>query len=162
MKHIVDILIFGLQVILAIVTAVFIYMIFALLDYDGGFDSFIGFTIFQPIIGLVVSSIIVFLCLVIGLPIRLIRKLNQWWTKNFYLAYLLTLIGLLLLFIATLPQFLELKTVMFEGEERIKMIPHFGFALSGWFLICFSILHSYPSNILRMKTQETISQLIGN
>jgi hypothetical protein len=131
-------------------------MIFALMDYQGGFDSFVGLALFQPILAVILSSLTVLICLILGLPIRLIRKLNQWWTKNFHLALILTFVGMILLVVSTLPEFLEQKKIIIDNDEIVKMIPNMGIALTGWFLTAFSILHTYPPNILRVKTQEML------
>ena len=134
-------------------------MIFAFLDYEGGFDSFVGLTIFQPIFAAILSILTIFCCLLIGLPIRLITKLNSWWTRHFYIAILLTSFGLALLGLSLTPQFIETTTITRNGLETTKEIPNGGLVIIGWLLTAFSTLHIYPPNRMTRKAQEILTTL---
>ena len=71
------------QTVLTFIVIFCIYMVFALLDNDFGIDGLLGLFIFQPIIGIILSALTIIVCLTIGLPIRLHKKINYWWTTNF-------------------------------------------------------------------------------
>lgn len=71
MRILLNLIILGLQGIITFITLILIYMILVLLDYQGGFDGFIGTTFFQPIIGGLISIVTIGICLLIGLPIRI-------------------------------------------------------------------------------------------
>jgi hypothetical protein len=122
-------------------------MVFALLDSDFGFDGLFGLIIFQPILAIILSGLTIFVCLIAGLPIRLNNRLNYWWTTNFYIAIIGTIIGLTLLFLALLPNFSETVTYDLDGLPTSKQIPNSTFSYIGWLLTAFSILHTYPPRL---------------
>ena len=97
MKKILDIIVILGQLFFAFIAAFVMYMFIAFYDLQYGLIGFIGFVIFQPILGLVISSISVFLCFILGLPIRLNKKMNDWWISNFYIAIVGVPVGLVLL-----------------------------------------------------------------
>lgn len=156
-----NILIIGVQLGMTMVLLVCIYMIFALMDYQGGFDSLVGMIIFQPLIAVILSSITIVGCMVAGLPIRLIKSLNHWWTKHFYISILLTLIGLGFLVLSILPSFIQQTIVIIDDTEMMKSIPNVGFAIGGWFLTAFSALHIYPPMVLSVEAQKFLTNLTG-
>ena len=136
-------------------------MIFAILDYEGGFDSFFGMAIFQPIIAALLSGLTIICCLTLGLPIRLIKPFNKWWTRHFYIAFFLVLVGLTLIGLSFTPQFRE-ETVVSTGEmELVKSIPNLALVIIGWFLTAFSLLHIYPPDWLKLKAQRILTDLKG-
>jgi hypothetical protein len=134
-----------------------IYLVFALLDYEGGFDNLVGLVLFQPLVAVTLSGSTIGCCLLIGLPIRLIKSINQWWTNHFFLPVILALIGLILLGLSLLPQFIEQKTLMIEGQQMIKQVPNLYLAVTGWLMTAFSILHTYPPNVVRAKMQRMVT-----
>ena len=134
----------GLQIAMTFIATFCIYMVFALLDSNFGFDGLFGLVIFQPIMAVILSALTIFVCLILGLPIRLNNKLNYWWTTNFYIPIIGTTIGLTLLFLALLPTFSETVTYELDGEPTLKQIPNSIFSIAGWLLTAFSILHIYP------------------
>ena len=159
MNRLISILIFGIQFGITFVLTVCIYMVFALLDYGGGFDSFIGLTLFQPIIAVVISILTILCCLIIGLPIRLISRMKSWWTRHFYVSILLILIGLILLGLSLTPYFIESTTIIKDGFETTEKIPNNGLVITGWFLTAFSTLHMYPPKQLIDKAQTLLTNL---
>jgi uncharacterized membrane protein YbhN (UPF0104 family) len=136
-------------------------MIFVLLDYKGGVDSFIGTTVFQPIIGGLISIVTIGICLLIGLPIRFSDKIHTWWTKRIWLSILGTVIGLFLLILSLLPSMTERINATIENEIIQRQIPNLGFATTGWLLTCFSLLHQFPPNRFRVWTEEMIRKYTG-
>lgn len=129
-------------------------MIFALIDSDFNFDGLFGLVIFQPIMAIILSGLTTFVCLIIGLPVRLNKKLNYWWTRNFYIPIIGTIIGLIFLFLALLPTFSETVTYDLNGEPTLKQIPNSIFSITGWLLTAFSILHIYPPRQLTEKVKR--------
>ena len=134
----------GLQIALTFIVTCCIYMFFALLDNDFGFDGFFGLVIFQPIIAIILSGLTIFVCLIVGLPIRLNNKLNYWWTTNFYISIIGAIFGLCFLFLSLLPTFRETVTADIDGQQTLKQIPNSILSYLGWLLTAFSILHTYP------------------
>lgn len=151
MSKTITILNLGLQIALTFIATFCIYMVFALLDSDFGFDGLFGLVIFQPIIAIILSGLTIFCCLIVGLPIRLNNKLNSWWTTNFYVSIIGAFIGLTFLVLALLPTFSETVTYDLDGVPTLKQIPNSILSFSGWFLTAFSLLHIYPPRQLTEK-----------
>ncbi|WP_460758920.1 hypothetical protein [Niabella terrae] len=143
MNKTIAILTLGLQMALTFIGPFCIYMVFALLDSDFGFDGLFGFVTVQPIIAIILSGLTIFDCLNVGLPIRLNNKANHWWITNFYIAIIGTVFGLIFLFLSFLPTFSETVTYDLDGRPTSKQIPNSIFAISGWILTGFSLPHIY-------------------
>ena len=155
MNKIIDILTLVFQFALTFVATFCIYMLFALLDSDFGIDGIFGLFIIQPIIGIILVILTIIVCLTVGLPIRLNKKLNHWWTTNFYISIIGVICGLILLFLALLPSFNETAKVAVEnGQETLKQIPNSTLSYVGWFLTAFSLLHIYPPRQLTERIKK--------
>jgi len=154
MSKIIAILTLIFQFALTFIATFCIYMLFVLLDNDFGIDGLFGLFIIQPIFGLIFSILTIIICLIIGLPIRLNKKLNHWWTTHFYISIIGTICGLTLLLLALLPNFNETVETIIDGQKTLKQIPNLALLCVGWFLTAFSILHIYPPRQLieRMKS----------
>jgi hypothetical protein len=160
MSKVIAILTFVFQLALTFTVTFSIYMLFALFDNDFGLDGLVGLFIIQPIIGLVLSTLTIIVCLITGLPVRLNKKLNHWWITNFYISIIGTVCGLTLLFMALLPNFNETVMLIIDEQETLKQIPNPTFSYTGWFLTAFSLLHIYPprqltEKIKKMTTKKT-------
>src|SRR5690606_2602474 len=103
----VTILTLGLQIALTFIATFCIYMVFALLDSDFGFDGLFVLFVFYPFFAFILSVFTIFVCLVAGLPIRLNKKINYWWKKNLFIAIIGTVLGLIFLSVSLLPTFKE-------------------------------------------------------
>lgn len=158
MSKIITILTLGLQITLTFIATFSIYMVFALLDSDFGFDRLFGLFIFQPIIAIILSGMTIFCCLIVGLPIRLNNKLNFWWTTNFYVPIIGAFIGLTFLVLALLPTFNETLIYYLNGEPALKQIPNSLFSITGWLLTAFSLLHIYPPRQLTERAKDFLQK----
>ncbi len=145
-----------IQILYTFITTFCIYMFFALLDNDFGFDGILGLMFFQPIIAFLLSGLTILICLIIGLPIRLYSKLNSWWTKNFYISIIGVIIGLMMILLALLPAFNETVTYNLNEQPTSKQIPNLTLSCIGWLLTAFSILHSYTPPLLIKKIKNII------
>jgi hypothetical protein len=148
------ILIIGLQVALTFVATVCIYMVYAFFDNDFGFDGLFGLVVIQPIIGVLLSLLTIFLCSLVGLPIRLNKNLNRWWRTHFYISLLCVVFGLTFLVLAFLPNLQHTVTTEIHGQTTIKHIPNSYLAITGWFLTAFTLLHLYPPQQLTDKIKS--------
>jgi len=157
MSKIIDILTLVFQFALTLVVIFCVYMLFALLDSDFGIDGFFGLFIIQPIIGLVLSVLTIIVCSTVGLPIRLNKKLNHWWIEKFYISIIGAVCGLILLFMALLPNLSETVTLIVDKQETIKQIPNSTLSYIGWFLTAFSLLHTYPPRQLTERIKKITS-----
>ena len=120
-----------------------LYMLFAAFDYQGGIANFVGLAIFQPILAIFISILTILLCGIIGLPIRINKRLNKWWRTNFYLAIIFGIIGFIFCVISVLPNFIEQVEYRIDGLEQTATVPNRYFSISGWFLIAFGLLHLF-------------------
>lgn len=161
MKIILNLIILGLQGITTFISLLVIYMIFVLMDYQGGIDSFIGTTLFQPIVGGLISIVTIGICLLIGLPIRIYDRINTWWTKRIWLSISGVVFGLSLIIVSLLPSMTETIDTTIENEIIKRQIPNVGFAITGWFLTGFSLLHLFPPINFRLWTEEIIAKHTG-
>lgn len=144
MKKVITLIILAFQITFTFILTFFTYMVFALLDSDFGIDGLFGLFIIQPVIGIIISLLTIIFCLVIGLPIRVNNRLNNWWKTNYYLSIIGVIIGLICIYAALLPIFGKEIAPSFEPGVGIKHIPNVKLVVIGWFLMTFSSLHIYP------------------
>ncbi|MBN7812157.1 hypothetical protein J0A68_14485 [Algoriphagus sp. H41] len=156
MNKLVEILTLGVQIVLTFILTFCIYMVFALLDSDFGFEGIFGLIVFQPIIAVILSGLTIFVCIIVGLPIRLNRKVNIWWTTNFYVPIIGVIFGLTFLFFALLPPFYETVVYELDGGSTVKKIPNSTFTFIGWLLTAFCLLHIYAPRQLVEKFKTYI------
>ncbi len=142
------------QVGLTLVTTFGLYMLFAMFDYRGGIANFIGLTVLQPIFAILLSVVTVIVCGLVGLPVRLNRKLNEWWRTHFYVSILIGLSGLIACAISLTPGFVEEITYSMDGSDRTHTVPNQILSITGWFLVAFGTLHVYPPKFLQNKLES--------
>lgn len=130
-------------------------MIFVLLDYKGGIDGFIGTTLIQPFIGAILSVITITICLIVGLPVRISHTINAWWKKKYFIGIGLMGIGLILL----AASFVFTQT--YDEADIPGEIPNTTFAICGWFVSAFSVLHIFPSENVVTKIETALNKFIG-
>lgn len=136
-------LILAVQIFVTFIVLCSIYMFFALLDNEWGIDGMFGLFFIQPIYAIIFSGLTIMISLLVGLPIRLIPKYNDWWRRCYYISISGIIIGIVLLIISLTPAFQNTFILIENGIERIKYIPNIVLAVSGWFLTAFFLLHFY-------------------
>lgn len=155
MKKVSPVLILLFQVFVTYAVLLIVYLIYALLDGDkDNLDNPIAFFLFQPILGLIISSITVAACLIVGLPIRLVKRLQLWWYAKPAIPLLGAAIGLVLLLLAFYPAWEETMQVVVDGELTQKQVPNTVLSLTGWFVTAFSLLHFYPQSALYLLKRK--------
>lgn len=160
MSWIITIFTLGLQTAMTFIATFCIYMIFALLDNDFGIDGLFGFIFIQPIIAIFISGITILVCLVAGLPIRFNKKLNYWWTTNFYISIIGALTGLTLLMLAIVPDLSETVSAEINGQEISTKVPNSTLSITGWLLTAFFTLHIFPPRPLTEKIKTIFQKII--
>ena len=126
------------QVIAALVVGVCYYMLaVAMTAYDGLLSM-----IFQSIMGTLFSGIAISLHLIIGLPIRLSREINGWWTHHWWIPFVIGTAAFAMMCASWLPCF----RVEVMDPEFGMMVDSFHpvLAIGGWLLTLFAVLHFYP------------------
>jgi hypothetical protein len=118
------------------------YLLAAMLDSEWGFDGIIGL-LFQVLWATLLSGLTIVVCLLVGIPIRILPAVRRWWSNRIFIPVLCILAGITLIVVAHQPQHLTLQRM--EGMAiPEKLTPHMGYAIGGWFLCAFGILHLFP------------------
>jgi hypothetical protein len=146
------------QLLMTFATLFVIYIIYALLDVDeADMINGIGFIIFQPVFGFILTALTILICFIVGLPIRLKSKVRQWWLARPLLPIFGISIGLFLLFIAFSSNLAETRQIVLNGVTVDKEVPNTAISITGWFLTGFSLLHFYPQSVLSLfrRRRET-------
>jgi len=132
-------------------------MIYALLDViEIDLIAGIGFMIFQPILGVISTGLTILICLILGLPVRFIKVINQSWKSKPFLPIIGTIVGFVLLFLSFINT--EMKEVVIDNETMLKKVPNIIMALTGWFLIAFCLLHFYPQSLFKLLKKRLLSK----
>ena len=158
MNKVINILTVAIQIGATLITMFVLFMIFALLDYRGGIEGLIGILIFQPIMAIVFSLLTIFICVIIGLPLRLHRRLNIWWRTKFYISLVLVIIGLTMCIVSFMPSMIEEIEYNQDGIIQFVTVPNMYLVSIGWFMLAFGILHSF----LPYKLQLMLSDWLDN
>ena len=157
------VLILGLQMAFAFVLTFMTYMFLTIdqifEDFEGRFDNIIGLAVSQPIMVAIVSGFTILACLVVGLPIRLVKAINNWWTNHFAIGVYGILLGIILQPIADNSLFRDFVKVTVEGVDQINEIPNRVLAITGWFVTAFFALHVYPPKFVRTLLDKLISKI---
>jgi hypothetical protein len=159
MKKIATLSTFVFQLLLTYGVLFSIYMTFAILDNDeADLISESALLIIHPIYAIILSTITIGCCFIFGLPIRLISKLNKWWSSKPILVILGILAGTTFLLLSLKSNFADHTTVVVDGENKIKQIPNLAMACTGWFLTAFVLLHFYPIPVINSIKMRWLSR----
>ncbi|PZX46936.1 hypothetical protein LV85_04160 [Algoriphagus chordae] len=145
------------QVGLTIGTTFILYMLFAMFDYQGGFANFVGLTLFQPILAILISILTVIVCGFVGLPIRLNNRLNTWWRTHFYVSILIGFLGLVACAISLMPGFVEEVTYRMDGMDMTQTVPNRILSISGWFVVAIGTLHTYLPKFIQDRLESLLT-----
>lgn len=126
-------------------------------DYQGGFANFVGLTLFQPILAILLSILTVIVCGLVGLPIRLNNRLNNWWRTHFYVSILIGFAGLVACAISLMPGFVEEVTYRMDGMDMTQTVPNRILSISGWFLVAIGTLHAYSPKFIQDKLERLLT-----
>lgn len=124
-------------------------LLVAIFIFATGWESYFSFDnsviLIQTFAWAVVFSLTtIFICFVVGLPIRINLKLKTWWRKNYLIAHVGIIIGSVFLIVSILPNFANGTIVeSMEGGEYRTRTPNPFFATVGWILTAFMSLHFY-------------------
>jgi hypothetical protein len=134
-----------------------IYMFFALLDVDFGMEGLFGLFFLQPVMAMIFCGISIFTCFIIGLPIRLSNQLYNWWTSNYFIPIVGSILGICCLLIALFPPFREIVHYEEDGNLVFKEVPNFLLSVTGWLVTTFSILHTFPPRKLAQRFSSILN-----
>jgi hypothetical protein len=145
------------QLAFAFLTTFSLFMIEAILNYNGGFENFVAIAIFHPVIGIILSSLSLVICLIAGLPIRLIKSINKFWKEHFAISILGLFIGIIIMSLAYLPYFRE----MAKTEEGFPTeIPNNTLSIIGFLITTFFALHTYPPKFIIAILDRLVFKLL--
>ncbi|QHL88178.1 hypothetical protein GU926_12335 [Nibribacter ruber] len=160
MQKLVHLFIFCIQASLTAVILVCLYLLFAVLDYEGGFPGFMGLVLFQPLMALLCAVVTVGAVFLMGLPIRVSRRLHHWWRKHFYLAILLAVLGVLFCLVSLVPSFMKEVTYQEGGATIRKTIPNVALFLWGWGTLAFGTLHLFPPLGIEARIKQLVAKML--
>jgi hypothetical protein len=93
--------------------------------------------IFQPIMGAVFAGVAVALCFVLGLPVRFIRPVHEFWRRAWWLPFFLGSLGFVLMVMSwVLRQTVHDPATQLDVETFQPAL-----AISGYLLSVFAALH---------------------
>lgn len=95
-----------------------------------------------PAVFIVCSIITVF---VVGLPVRLVTKLHNWWRPKRYFQIAGILIGLTILYFSTKYFLSTIEMTDANNEKTIVSLKNLPLSLTGWFITAFFLVHLYPA-----------------
>jgi hypothetical protein len=126
-----------------------IYIIFALLDVDDpDLINAVGFMIFQPLFGIIITLATIVACYIIGIPLRFIPKLKAWWVSKPYLPLIGIIVGIILLILSIVPGLMHPINTIIDRKEKVKQIPNGELIIAGWLSTGFFLLHFYPFSFI--------------
>jgi len=143
-----------------ITTSLVLYIIFMLLFVTKGADragliAGLGLDNSKTTYATITILVTAGLCLLFGLPIRVITSFHKWWIKRPILNVCLLIIGLLLVILSA-NSFFRLETNSGNlGVQTTYYIAGPYPVLIGWFLTAFSLLHFYPVSLLKWTKVDT-------
>lgn len=123
------------------------YMIFALLDRYHGEETLVFLIFVHPVIALVSAAITVTGCFLIGLPLRVNKKMAHWWKNHWFFQAMIVLTGAVLLGLSVaFPETLRSNPpdLIRHYIEPPVLIPNLYYGVSGWLIAAFGIVHFYP------------------
>jgi len=127
-----------LQILAAFLVGVGYYMLaMGMTVYDGMISL-----ILQPIMGGMFAIIAIIILLVVGLPIRLMKKVNLWWKHHWWLSFILGAVAFVMMYASWMPQF-RIKVLDPDSGSQVDSF-HPLISISGWMLTIFSVLYFYP------------------
>lgn len=131
-------MIVAFQILSALLVGVCYYVLAAMMTaYDGALT-----VIFLPFAAIIVTSAVIVLLLLAGLPIRLIRSLNSWWRRYWWVSFVLGSLAFCMMVASWLPPF---RANVFDPDLQMEINSfHPTLALGGWLLTLFAVLHFYP------------------
>jgi len=138
MKLLVSHLIVIPQIIAAFIVGLCYYMLAMVMTAYDGFISLI----LQPIMGTIVTLLAIIILLGAGLPIRLLKQVNQWWRLHWWISFILGALAFAMMGASWLPCF---RIRVFDPEIMLPVESfHPVLAIGGWLLTLFAVLHFYP------------------
>jgi hypothetical protein len=127
-----------LQITGALIVGVCYYMLAATMTlYDGILSM-----MFQPILGTLFTLLAIAGLSLVGMPIRLMRPVNDWWRHHWWIVFVIGTVAFLMMYASWMPQF---RTTVLDPETDREIASfHPVLAVGGWLLTIFAILHFYP------------------
>lgn len=149
-----SLLVFTLQLFVSSVVLFCAFVYFdpiSVLDREADSINILFFGIILPIIFIAKTIAI---CLLLGLPFRLIPKLHNWWVSKPLIQLLGLTSGIVILFLSINMNLTKTEEFIENGETVTKDFANLYLSLSGWFLTAFFSLNLYPTSILEYLSDK--------
>ena len=141
------------------ISTVFLFFAFFYFDPINALDQeaeTINFLVFGIVVQLKFLSLTILACILVGLPLRIIPRMQFWWLSRFFLQLLVLGTGIAILVLSKLDGLRVVETVIQNGEMVVKDYSDLKVSLSGWFLTAFALLHFNPSNIAEYFSNKLV------
>ena len=127
-----------LQIPAAFAVGLCYYMLAMAMTVYDGFPSLV----LQPVVGTIVTGGAVALLLVLGSPIRFVRRPKTWWRRRWWIPPALGTAAFAMMVASWLPSF---RVTLFDPDNHRHFESlHPALGIGGWLLTIFSVLHFYP------------------
>lgn len=150
-----------LQTVFAFVVTFILYMFLAIIDSDKGFDGMVTLAFFQPILGIILCSLVISTCLIAGLPIRIVGAINTWWVNHSIVPILGFLAGIISLMLSIIPAFHSHGIIEVDGMDHSRSFPNTFLSITGFLMVAFCALHIYPPKFIRDFVDKIARQLFS-
>ena len=127
-----------IRILAALAIGTIYYMVAVVLTVYDGLASFV----LQPIIGIILSTFGILICFGLGYPLFKIRKINEWWRKNWWISFVVGTLGFILMALSVNDSFSH--SVIDPETEMDAWVPNPYLSVIGWFITLFAVLHFYP------------------
>jgi hypothetical protein len=159
MKKIISNITFVFQISATFFFLVAIFMMYSILDNEEADFISVWILLFENTLwGIIFSVLTIFVCGIIGLPVRYNINLNNWWMKHAYISLIGFVIGFLILMLAFHDSYTGTIDTVFNRDTLIKHTPNIILIIAGWFICAFSILHCYPFAIIKFVSNLFIKK----
>lgn len=102
----------------------------------------------QGVIAAVVISFTLAVCSLLGLPLRLVPRIVQWWRKRQYIVVIGVITSLLVFWLSFTSPMRENAEIESAGTLVQTQLPNRNLVAIGWFLLTFCLLHFYPCSLI--------------
>ena len=137
-------ILFQIVITFLILYLVFMWFFISKGNEKAGIIEGLGFKNSRTAYAMITIAFTMVICFVIGLPIRIIPGVYQWWTHKPIINGLMFLTGLSLIILYSNSFFTNETISAASGVSETYTVGDPYFILTGWFLIAFSLLHLYP------------------
>lgn len=104
--------------------------------FEGGLQS-----VFWLLYACIVSVFTITVVAVVGLPLRLVKRLRAGWQRLAPLVWVAAVLGFAAVIVSFHPSLITTEQVEIDGVSYTAVTPLWWMTLTGWFVLAFSLVH---------------------